>query len=262
MVYGAFVTHVLLDCLTVYGTQILWPLPTPPVMWSTIFIIDPAYSIPLFFGVLTAVVLSRNARLGHGINTACLILTTGYLVWSIGAKVHVNGVAREALERQNVSFDRILTVPTPFNTLLWRVLVMEGSAYREGFYSLLDQGREIRFKQYPSEHNLLDGLESHWPVKRLKWFTHGFFSARQFGSGVVMTDLRMGIEPSYVFSFKVGRVANPHALPTESERVYGQRKWEQLQWVWKRIWTTEPQVADNGLDVASKAGADALTRQR
>ena len=63
LVYLAFATHVLLDCLTVYGTQILWPLNTPPVMWSTIFIIDPAYSIPLLFGVLAALILSRKARL-------------------------------------------------------------------------------------------------------------------------------------------------------------------------------------------------------
>ena len=40
LVYLAFATHVLLDCLTVYGTQILWPLSTPPVMWSTISIIS------------------------------------------------------------------------------------------------------------------------------------------------------------------------------------------------------------------------------
>ena len=54
MVYLAFATHVILDCCTVYGTQILWPLPTPPVMWSTIFIIDPIYSLPLFVGVAGA----------------------------------------------------------------------------------------------------------------------------------------------------------------------------------------------------------------
>jgi inner membrane protein len=57
---------------------------------------------------------------------------------------------------------------------------------------------------------------------------------------IVITDLRMGMEPSYVFRFKVGRKGNPHAIPTDSQRVYSERPWWQLQWVWQRIWTTEP----------------------
>jgi inner membrane protein len=47
LVYLAFATHVLLDSFTVYGTQIFWPLDTTPVGWSTIFIIDPLYTLPL-----------------------------------------------------------------------------------------------------------------------------------------------------------------------------------------------------------------------
>jgi inner membrane protein len=80
LVYLAFATHVILDCCTVYGTQIFWPLRTPPVMWSTIFIIDPLYSIPLFVGVLAGLILSRKTRRGHTINAACLSLSTLYLL--------------------------------------------------------------------------------------------------------------------------------------------------------------------------------------
>ena len=42
LVYLSLVTHALLDGLTVYGTQLLWPLPLAPTTWSTLFIIDPA----------------------------------------------------------------------------------------------------------------------------------------------------------------------------------------------------------------------------
>jgi inner membrane protein len=51
LVFLALITHTLLDCFTVYGTQIFWPLPMAPVGWSTIFIIDPAYSLPLMLGI-------------------------------------------------------------------------------------------------------------------------------------------------------------------------------------------------------------------
>ena len=43
----ALVTHPLLDAFTVYGTQLLWPLPMRPVMWSSVFIIDPLYTFSL-----------------------------------------------------------------------------------------------------------------------------------------------------------------------------------------------------------------------
>lgn len=242
LVYLAFATHVLLDCLTVYGTQILWPLKTPPVMWSTIFIIDPAYSLPLFVGVLTALILSRKSRLGHVLNKIGLGLSALYLTWSIGAKQYVDIAARESLKNQNITYERLLSVPAPFNTLLWRVLVMDGQGYHEGFYSLLDEGRHIRFDYHDSDPDLLDGLERHWPVERLKWFTHGFYAVERLAGDIVMTDLRMGLEPNYAFSFKVAERGNPHAVPTKSGRVSGERGWQQLTWVWQRIWTEDPEA--------------------
>ena len=242
LVYLAFATHVLLDCLTVYGTQILWPLSTPPVMWSTIFIIDPVYSVPLFIGVLAALILKRKKGWGHTISTACLILSTVYLVWSAGAKLYVNNLAHESLKRQNIGYDRLLTVATPFNTLLWRVLAMDADGYHEGFYSLLDKSRDVRFIHYKSDKDLLDGLDDHWPVRRLQWFTHGFYAVSQLGQNIVMTDLRMGAEPSFVFRFKVGQVGNPHPIPSKSARVTDERNWKQLKSVWTRIWN-EPGIS-------------------
>ena len=243
LIFMAFATHVLLDCFTVYGTQIFWPLRTPPVMWSTIFIIDPAYSLPLFVGVLAALILARQSSWGHAINTACLILSTAYLLWSVGAKLHVEGVAQESLRRQNITYQRLLTVPSPFNTVLWRVLVMDDDKYHEGFYSLFDPTRNIEFTRYRSDPQLLAGIEKHWPVRRLQWFTHGFYSVQRLLNDIVITDLRMGMEPSYVFRFKVGEMVNPQVIPTESQRVYSERPWDQLQWVWQRIWTTEPDMS-------------------
>ena len=40
---------------------------------------------------------------------------------------------------------RVLTVPSPLNTLLWRVLVRGEGYYAEGYYSLVADGGEIEF---------------------------------------------------------------------------------------------------------------------
>jgi inner membrane protein len=246
LVFLSLITHVLLDCLTVYGTQILWPLPTPPVMWSTIFIIDPAYSLPLITGGLAAAIMSRRELRGHRINAVCLTLSTLYLAWSIGAKLYVNDTVKSALARQNIAYRDILTVPTPFNTLLWRVLVMDERGYFEGFYSLLDKDRNVRFNHYTSDDQLLAGLAGHWPVRRLQWFTHGFFAVHKWDRAIVIADLRMGLEPAYFFQFKVAEIGNPHAVPTRSERIRVERGTELLHWVWQRVWNADAQLGPKG----------------
>ena len=235
LVFLAFITHILLDGLTVYGTQILWPLHTPPVMWSTLFIIDPLYSLPLAVGVIAALLLRRRST-GFKTNAVCLGLSLLYICWSIGAKIHVNGVAQENINHRSISHRNVLTVPAPFNTLLWRIVIVDDDSYYEGFYSLLDSSRKIPMSRHPLNRDLLSGIENHWPVRRLQWFTHGFYAVKNVGGDIVMADLRMGLEPNYVFQFKVAEMANPHPLPLPNQRYETERGWEKLSWVWHRIW--------------------------
>lgn len=238
LVLLAFITHILLDGLTVYGTQILWPLATPPVMWSTLFIIDPAYSLPLLAGVLAALLLSNRKR-AFGINAVCLGLSVLYIGWSIGAKAYINGVAMENISRQHIFHRNVLTVPPPFNTLLWRVLITDEHHYYEGFYSLLDPTREISLKRFPLNRDLLAGVENHWPVRRLEWFTRGFYAVKTVEKDIIIADLRMGLEPDYVFQFKVAKLANPHARPVPNQRYEVARGWRRLGPLWRRIWNPE-----------------------
>ena len=70
MIYLAFATHVLLDSCTAYGTQIFWPVSTIPVSWSTIFIIDPLYTLPLLLGVIAALVMTRKTTRGTAVQNS------------------------------------------------------------------------------------------------------------------------------------------------------------------------------------------------
>lgn len=236
MIYAVFATHVLLDCFTVYGTQIFWPLKMPPVMWSSVFIIDPAYTVPLAIGVLAALLVKRNPVRAYRINMVCLVLSSVYLLWSVGAKLHVSAIVRSSLEQQQISYEQYLTTPAPFTTLLWRVLVIDKNGYYEGFYSLPGASETIRFTHYPSNRDLIADLDHHWPVKRLQWFTQGFYGVEKRGRDIIMSDLRMGLEPAYVFSFKVARTGNPHPQPLKAERAPQRRSMEQLKDIWRRLW--------------------------
>jgi inner membrane protein len=239
LVYLVFATHVLLDSFTVYGTQIFWPLVTTPMAWSTIFIIDPLYTVPLLVGITAALIAARRGSWGHTANTVGLVLSTGYLTWTLGAKLHVEQVARGALEEQHIGATGVLTTPTPFNSLLWRIVAVDDEHYYEGFYSVFDEGAAIRFESRPRSLELVEPLDDSWAVRRLQWFTKGFYAAASVGNDIIITDLRMGVEPEYAFRFKVGEMGNPHPHPAPVERLPGIRSLEGLHWVWARIWDTQ-----------------------
>ena len=200
LAFLALVTHPLLDCFTVYGTQIFLPFSDFPVAWSTIFIIDPAFSVPIFLGVL----LARVPRLGHRFNNVGLALGALWLVLTVGAKSHVDRVVESSLP---AGVTRYLTTPSPFNAILWRVVAMTGEGrYLEGYYSLLDPEPAVAFMERPDGHRVLEPLRGEAQVERLVWFSRGFFAGRELESGeIVISDLRMGLEERFVFSFVVGR---------------------------------------------------------
>ena len=240
LVFLCFMTHIGLDCLTVYGTQIFWPLTSYPVSGSAVFIIDPAYTLPLLVGVALLLARGPLRPLGRRANLAGLALSTAYLGWAVAAKLHVESVARASLQAQGVAVEHLLTTPAPLNTLLWRIVAIADGRYLEGYYSVLDGDRRVAFVGHPRGEQRLAGLEDHWPVRRLKWFTHGFWAADRESGAIVMSDLRMGLEPSYAFRFQVGEVANPHPRAVPDRRWPEERDVGALAWIWQRIWTEQP----------------------
>src|SRR5690606_16358217 len=84
----ALVTHPLLDAFTVYGTQLWWPLPVHPVMWSSVFIIDPLYTVWLLLGCGVAW-WARERPLAQRALVAGLVLSSAYLGWSLVATAMV-----------------------------------------------------------------------------------------------------------------------------------------------------------------------------
>jgi inner membrane protein len=207
------VTHPLLDTMTVYGTQLLQPFSDHPFAVGSIFIIDPLYTLPLLVGV--AVALSRQAHRGLRANAMGLALSTAYLAWSAAAQAHVQGVVEHQRAAQGAPAGQVLVTPAPLNTLLWRVLVMHEDAYEEGFYALADRGRPIRFDRFARDPALRSQLDDVWAVQRMAWFSRGFFRLRDEAGTAVLTDLRMGQEPGYVFSFRVARRQDDRWLPVQ-----------------------------------------------
>ncbi len=212
----ALVTHPLLDAHTAYGTQLFWPLPSPPIMWSTLFIIDPLYTLPLLIGVIVAAISPAPRRASVAL-VAGLALSTAYLAWSWAGKLQVEHHARAELLRLGINDAPLFSGPTPFNTLLWRVVVLTEGGYLEGYDSLLVKKRPIRFEFYATDNVSLQAASDIWAVSRLRWFAQDFLKTEVRDQQLVLTDLRMGAEPQYVFSHVVAEYGNPHWRPVPTE---------------------------------------------
>ncbi len=98
-VWLILITHAL-DLMTVYGTQIGLPFLKGAYGISSIFIIDPLYTLPLIIGLIVTGLLKSPAR--YRANHVGLILSTLYLVWSVGAQGYVRTVAVESLAANKI----------------------------------------------------------------------------------------------------------------------------------------------------------------
>ncbi len=239
----SLLTHPLLDAFTVYGTQLLWPLPVAPAMWSSVFIIDPLYTLPLLVGFIAAIILGARAR-ARPFLVAGIALSTAYLGWSLVAKALVEHSVDEALAREGRRGARWFSTPMPFNTLLWRVVVMTDDGYLEGERSLVADRGPLHLRKTPSDTATLAQLRTQLPsVARLHWFASGFVKIDARDRDLVISDLRMGAEPDYTFSFLVAeRIGDEWSgvRPVQLDMQIDVPA--RLGEMWQRIWN-EPSAA-------------------
>lgn len=186
LVWWCIVTHFMLDLFTVYGTQIFWPFTDHPFGLDSIFIIDPLYTVPLAASVVVALV---SRRLRHVVVWG-LVLSTGYLGWSLTAKAVADRAFEEAFAAAGVVVDRSMSTPAPLNTVLWSGYAQSGDSLWVTSYSLLDDGPPDSFVIIPRRSDLLAGHESDRGVARLDWFSKGWWIADSTETGLAIIDPR------------------------------------------------------------------------
>jgi len=231
----ALVTHPLLDLMTIYGTQVFQPFTDEAYGLGSIFIVDPVYSLPLLWGVVAALRIKTVGR-ALAVNGWALAFSTAYLVWSALGQAGVAQHARLSLQALNLPSESLLVTPTPLNTLLWRVVALDGDQFHEGFYSWLDGDRTIRFVAHPRGGALAAQNADHPQIQRLARFTDGFFKVHTQGDRLVVTDLRMGQEPDYIFAFDIGAPLQTGQVHPKSESLSRRmRVGEGLKWLGLRM---------------------------
>jgi inner membrane protein len=205
--FWAFFTHPILDAHTTWGTQLFWPLDLR-LAFKTIFVIDPLYTLPFLACLILAMVRKRTDAKRRFYNNLGLILSTSYLLITIGLKGYTYLQFRNALETQNIPYTELDTKPSPMNTILWSANVDTEDRYLLGTYSIFDT-KPISFQHYPKDHHLLGGLVDNERIQRMIRISKGWFIITKENGRLYFNDLRFGLltfEPGssdFVFKYEI-----------------------------------------------------------
>ena len=239
-IWLALVTHPLLDAFTSYGTQLFWPLKPTPASWSSIYIIDPFFTLPLLLAVLWQAIRGYSPSRGKVLN-ATLYWCVLYLALSLGFKHLAESRVRAQLQAQGHTVTSLFSSPQPFNILLWRVVARTGDdGYHEAIHSVLDSG-PAETQQYPL-HQALSQVDSA-PMQGLRWFSGDWLRYDEVDGTLIVSDLRMGLAAGfYTFRFAVAQRDPETGQWRAISPVYlrGSRGLEELGRATRRVWQASP----------------------
>lgn len=236
-VFLCLTTHALLDSLTIYGTQLFWPVWKEPFGLGSVFIIDPLYTLPFLVLLVWALIQGHwSARFGRA-TAAVLTLTTAYLAWGMAAQQWAERRAEGLLARSAIEPERIIATATPFNTLFWRVIAVEGPRYYNLYVPLLGSADNVTSYAHPrGPEDPGECLAGNGHAAALRAFTDGFYRLDWEKERLVFSDLRMGLTPSYVFRFALAEHAGSGFTDIEPERIRSPRGAPgDYAWLWRGI---------------------------
>lgn len=220
--FWAFFTHPILDAHTTWGTQLFWPLDLR-LAFKTIFVIDPLYTLPFLIFLILAMVRKRTNPKRQFYNKLGLIVSSGYLIITIGLKLLATSRFKSALENQKIEYTGLQTRPSPANTILWSANIDTKDAYLLADYSFFDS-QPISFTSYPKNHHLLGDLTENERIQRMIKISKGWYIISEEQGALYFNDLRFGIfglakgSMDFVFKYEISRDSEGQIILTEVEK--------------------------------------------
>lgn len=189
----ALATHLLIDVFTVYGTQVLEPFSNIRVATNNLFIIDPLFTLPMLLALVAIPWLKADDTRRRRWNALGLALATVYAGWSFAAKAVAHQRLAASLEHEAIPHSRLMSAPTPLNTLLWRGLAEGDDGLWVGYASVFDPpGTPIRWEHIPRQAAALEPARGSQALAVLQWFSQGYWTAQEHPEGPLFFDWRFG----------------------------------------------------------------------
>lgn len=224
------VSHILLDILTVYGTEIFYPFSDRLISLATTFVIDPYLTIIITITLLISLKMRSRSVAITGIALVLVYVTFQWQLKQDATQIVVNHGASHIKSNSNT-----IALPQPFSPFHWRVIVRNKNEYStalldlSGFSEKLETGHKrnhwlgvISAYKSPTElqwehHSLYGPDVNQYPLANEVWWHDDFGLFRQFavfpvlyrvdemdqGTCIWFTDLRFHIS-TMLPSFRYG----------------------------------------------------------
>lgn len=215
----AYLSHMLLDAATTYGTQLLWPFSTYRVGWDIIAIIDPPFTLVLLVGLVWSLLRLRLRPAAFA-----LTLCAGYLAW--GALQHSRAVAAQQsiAAARGHRIERYEVMPTLANNLVWRALYLhQGRLYsdriRVGWLSApaVREGWSLSVTRLADLTPAEAARNGRAAFQRFAWFSDDWV-ARSPADPTLLADMRYSLSAE-AFDPIWGIRFTPASAPTDVEWV-------------------------------------------
>ena len=229
-------THPLLDIFTSYGTQIFLPFSDYRVELNTIFIIDPAYTLPMLVALIIVMFYRRESRKRRKAVFVGMVFSHAYLLFTILNKYAIVEPAIKAeMVKQNLPVERYQTIPAPFQNFLWQAIIKTPEGYYAGYFN--PWRAVVPFDTFLFFERDLDSeqeLEAYGPYQGLRRFSRDYhWLVKINDNSYIYNDMRFSTakgwlekEADFVFSFK---------LTTDGERMSVGRNTPSTRFEWKDL---------------------------
>jgi len=224
--FWAIVTHPILDCFTMFGTQLFQPFSDQRVSFDNISVADPLYTVPFLGCVILMSFCARTSRRRRIINWVGIAISSFYMLITIYNKQRINYIFESSLRDSNVVYNKYVTGPTILNNVLWHGAAETDTSIVYGLYSFFDEEKEFELIHMPKKDYLLEARSDDKAVNTLKWFSDGFYTVMRKKDGrLQMNDLRYGtfteegeLEDRFIFKFILTKNAQGYYDMEEDRR--------------------------------------------
>jgi len=206
LIFWSAFTHPLLDYFTTYGTGAFLPFSDYRVEFGTIGIVDVFYTLPIVLALLIIMFLNRTSVFRRKLMVTTVLITSLYLFGTVGNKIYMNAVFKNAFAKQDIDYKRYMTAPLPLTNFLWMGIAETESGYYMGLYSNLDAEKPREFYYIPRNDDKLQAIANDESLKKLIRFTKGYYHVDEDEDGLFLADLRFGKAginegANYIFKF-------------------------------------------------------------
>lgn len=171
--WTCFMSHLLLDTLTAYGTQLFLPFSNTRVGFDCINVVDPVYTLPLIIGLILCFWIYKTKTNRTKFVHWSIAISTIYLLLTFLNKQHIENIIQDHFDQADIKIQKLMTMPVGIANYNWYgVAKAKDSIYLQK-YSLFEK-EENPIEAFPIHEEYLIQLDKNVAEKcdgSLKDFT-------------------------------------------------------------------------------------------